>query len=173
MRKVKSIEADKHYKEHNEPHDYQELENRAELAVTPPEGSDPVPEEAKFLALKKARFQILTKSFFDPDGAVAHQRKLDREAMRNSSSQDRSGTPNTTKDGANDTTVVEEKYYPLIPEQWKEAFLELKELRVLKMTRVLQTLFYLLGYKREDICERDTNKLELKKIKSYLSDDLL
>ncbi len=31
------------------------------------------------------------------------------------------------------------------------------------MPRVFQAIFYLLGYTREEICERDTNKLEWKK----------
>lgn len=37
------------------------------------------------------------------------------------------------------------------------------------MPRVFQTLFYLLGYTREEICERDTNKLEWKKAKHILT----
>lgn len=39
---------------------------------------------------------------------------------------------------------------------------------VIKMPRVFQSVFYLLGYKREEICERDTNKLEWKKAKHVL-----
>lgn len=42
----------------------------------------------------------------------------------------------------------------------------------MKMPRVLQTLFYLLGYTREEVCERDTNKLDFKKVKSMINDDL-
>jgi len=29
----------------------------------------------------------------------------------------------------------------------------------------------MLGYKREDLCERDTNKLEWKKAKNYINED--
>jgi hypothetical protein len=36
------------------------------------------------------------------------------------------------------------------------------------MPRVFQTIFYLLGYSREEICERDTNKLEWSKAKLVL-----
>lgn len=36
------------------------------------------------------------------------------------------------------------------------------------MPRVFQAVFYLLGYNREDICERDTNKLEWKKARLVL-----
>jgi len=46
-------------------------------------------------------------------------------------------------------------------------------LRVLKMERVLQTLFYLLGYKRETICEPDTNKFDLKIAKIHISEHLV
>ena len=42
----------------------------------------------------------------------------------------------------------------------------------MKMPRVLQTLFYLLSYDREDICERDTNKLDFKKAKALIGEDL-
>lgn len=65
-----------------------------------------------------------------------------------------------------------QEYTPLVPEQWKQSFLDLKEIHVMKMPRVLQTLFYLLRYKREDICERDTNKLDFKKVKALIKDDL-
>ena len=42
----------------------------------------------------------------------------------------------------------------------------------MKMPRVLQTLFYLLCYNREDICEVDTNKLDLKKVRELINEDL-
>ena len=38
------------------------------------------------------------------------------------------------------------------------------------MSRVFQTVFYLLGYTREEICERDTNKLEWKKSKKLIDE---
>jgi hypothetical protein len=39
------------------------------------------------------------------------------------------------------------------------------------MPRVLQTIFYLLKYSREEICERDTNMLEWKKAKNLLNEE--
>lgn len=39
------------------------------------------------------------------------------------------------------------------------------------MGRVFQTVFYLLKYTREEICERDTNKLEWKKAKKLLDEE--
>ena len=40
------------------------------------------------------------------------------------------------------------------------------------MPRVLQSLFYLLRYEKEEVCERDTNKLDFKKCKLLMSDEL-
>jgi hypothetical protein len=37
---------------------------------------------------------------------------------------------------------------------------------------VLQTLFYVLGYTREEICERDTNALNFKKAKNFINEKL-
>ena len=88
--------------------------------------------------------------------------------MRTNTSADRTGTPNTSQVA----DAQEEKYVPLVPEHWKQPFLELKDLNVLKMPRVLQALFYLLKYDREMICERDTNKLDFKKAKNMISEDL-
>lgn len=42
----------------------------------------------------------------------------------------------------------------------------------MKHPRILQTLFYLLGYEREQICERDTNSLDFKKAKEFINDEL-
>ena len=50
--------------------------------------------------------------------------------------------------------------------------MELKNLNILKMPRVLQTLFYLLRYEREEVCERGTNKLDFKKVKLLINDEL-
>ena len=61
---------------------------------------------------------------------------------------------------------------PLQPEYWKQPFLDMKQLNLMKMPRVLQALFYLLRYDREEICERDTNKLDFKKVKDLIGEDL-
>lgn len=63
-------------------------------------------------------------------------------------------------------------YVPLQPEYWKKPFLDLKLLNIIKMPRVLQTLFYLLKYDCKDICEPDTNKLDLKMVRPLLNDTL-
>lgn len=68
--------------------------------------------------------------------------------------------------------MPEEKYYPMAPQQWKQAFLQLKDLHVIKFPRVLQCLFFLLRYSREDICERETARLEFKKAAALINEDL-
>lgn len=59
-----------------------------------------------------------------------------------------------------------------MPEYWKQPFLDMKDLNVMKMPRVLQSLFYVLGFNREDVCERDTNKVDFKKAKTLINEDL-
>ena len=51
--------------------------------------------------------------------------------------------------------------------------LALADYKVIKMQRIFQSLFYLLGYTREAICERDTNKLFWKKAKNLWNKELL
>jgi hypothetical protein len=41
------------------------------------------------------------------------------------------------------------------------------------MPRVIQTLFYLLKYNREDICEKGTNKFFWKKAKNLIDDEFI
>jgi len=60
----------------------------------------------------------------------------------------------------------------LRPQQWRSEFLNLKELHVLKNPRILQTLFFLLRYKREEICESETAKLDFKKARNLINDKL-
>ena len=49
--------------------------------------------------------------------------------------------------------------------------MELRKHTVIKHPRVFQSIFYLLKYEKEDLCERDTNKLFWKKAKEYLNED--
>lgn len=160
------------YKETYEAQDQTELERRAEEAVIPQEGQDPMTEDDKALVMKKTRLESLTKQFKDTEGAAAHQKMIDRDKARTTSQdRDRSGTPNISNNGEA-AAPGDEKYYPMAPEYWRQAFLDLKEQHILKMPRVLQTLFYLLRYEREDICEETTNKLDFKKVKELIGDDL-
>lgn len=55
-------------------------------------------------------------------------------------------------------------------EDWNRNLMVLRDFNVIKMPRVIQTLFYLLSYKREDICEKGTNRFFWKKAKSLIND---
>jgi hypothetical protein len=54
-------------------------------------------------------------------------------------------------------------YSPLVPEYWKGKCQEFAGLHVIKFPRIFQSLIYLLHFhSREQVCERDTNKLSWK-----------
>lgn len=170
--KLNNMDAEKLYKETNEALDIAEAERRAEEQTAQAEGQEPMDEFQKAQAVKKAKWDYLTKMFYDPDGAVQHQKERDRERARTNANASgdggRSGTPNTSQID----NTMDEKYTPLAPEYWKAPFIDMKDLNIMKMPRVLQTLFYLLRYDREEICERDTNKLDFKKAKQLIGEDL-
>lgn len=42
---------------------------------------------------------------------------------------------------------------------------------MIKFIRVLQSVSYLLGYTREEVCEVDTNKLSFKKVRDIIGDE--
>ena len=111
----------------------------------------------------------LAKTFFDPEGMIVHQRQIDRDKLR-STAEARIATPKGEEDGSSPAPSV--KYYPLSPEQWKKALLDLRQLSICKNLRVLQSLFYFLGYSREQICEPGTNALDFKKAKEYINEQL-
>ena len=173
-RKLNDMEMERVYKESNEALDLAELERRAEEATVPEEGKEPLTDDERTQIMQKTKFELLTKQFKDPEGLSMHMKMIERERARNNASQDRerTGTPNTSAMGDPAAGSADEKFYPLAPEHWKQPAIDLKEVHIMKMPRVLQTLFYLLKYAREEICERDTNKLDFKKVKPLIGDDL-
>jgi len=48
--------------------------------------------------------------------------------------------------------------------------MELTKYTIVKFPRIFQYALYLLGYNREDICEKDTNKLNLHKLSQFIDD---
>lgn len=58
-------------------------------------------------------------------------------------------------------------------EEHKKAVLGLRELTVLKMPRILQSVFYLLQYKRQDVCLPGTNKFNWKLAKEHFNEAFL
>ena len=67
----------------------------------------------------------------------------------------------------------EHKIKQLLTPIIKDKVLGLSKYNVINMTRIMQTLFYLLGYQREDLCEPGTNKLFWKKARKLWNDELL
>jgi hypothetical protein len=100
--------------------------------------------------MKRQRHKLMTRSFFHVE------QKDQRQRFKENKTYNADGHPETPQ------------YSPLPPNQWKESILDFAQYNVVKCGRVFQTIFYLLGYTREEICERDTNKLEWKKAKKVL-----
>ena len=73
---------DHSYRETYENLDQQALTVIEEEATKVAEGAEPMTEEVKSSSMKKARFNALTKTFYDPEGAVAHQREHERDKLR-------------------------------------------------------------------------------------------
>jgi len=115
-RKLENMQGEHTYRETNEALDIAEAEKRADEATAHQEGQEPMDEFQKSQAIKKAKWDFLTKMFYDPEGAVQHQKNMDRERVRTNTSADRTGTPNTSQIGG---AEADEKYTPLVPEYWK------------------------------------------------------
>lgn len=165
------MDAEKLYKDVHEALDIAEAERRADDATNVEEGKEPLEEFAKAQMIKKCKFSYFTKMFWDPEGAAKNKEQTNRSAVTtsdNNKDTSKAATPNTSVQNADVTT----DHTPLTPEYWKQPFLDLKDLNIMKIPRVLQSLFYLLGYTREDICERDTNMLDFKKVKSMIDNEL-
>ncbi len=58
----------------------------------------------------------------------------------------------------------------LLRTKWRNELTNLTKCYVIKYPRVWQSLFYLLGYSREDICEPGTAKLWWKKAHKLIND---
>ena len=145
--RIASIEHDTDYKKTKEPLDNAELEKKVEESIVPKEGDDPMEEDLKVQTQKRTRHKLMTRAFFFDDKAPKPK-------------------------GFRETTSVSieggASYMPLSGNQWRDAILTFGKFHVIKMPKVFQALFYMLGYKREDICERDTNKIEWKKARQIL-----
>lgn len=57
--------------------------------------------------------------------------------------------------------------------EWKKGLLALAEITVLKNPRIMQSIFYLLGYKREQVCQEGSNKFFWKIAKKLVNNDFL
>jgi hypothetical protein len=58
-------------------------------------------------------------------------------------------------------------------EDWKRNMNHLRDFKVLKMPRVMQSIMYLLKFSREDLCEKGTNKFFWKIAKNHFGDEFV
>ena len=58
-------------------------------------------------------------------------------------------------------------------EEWRKNLLSLANATVLKMPRVLQSVYYLLQFKREDVCQTGTNKFFWKVAKKHFTEGFI
>jgi hypothetical protein len=58
-------------------------------------------------------------------------------------------------------------------EDWNQRLFELKEFKILKYPKVLQSVMYLLEIEREHICEKYSNKFYWKIAKNHINEDFL
>ena len=76
LRRIKSITADKEYKEHYENFDHQEMEKQIEEAIVPKEGEEPMDDETKQLIQRKLRFKLMSKGFYYQQQAIPQKPKF-------------------------------------------------------------------------------------------------
>ena len=58
-------------------------------------------------------------------------------------------------------------------EDWRKNLLSLQSATVIKMPRLLQSVFYLLQYKREDVCQPGSNKFFWKYARKYFNEEFI
>lgn len=147
-RRAAQIEDDRQYKESFLGLDETELEKVGDEACVPKEGQEAMTDDQKNTLSKKAKFEALTKTFYDPEGAIAHARQLERDEAAAKEAHE-AAVKEAEEKKEDPPAAAGPKYYPVHPEQWKKALLDLRQNFIVKHSRVLQTLFYLLGYSRE------------------------
>ena len=184
LAKLGRQEYDKVYKEHYEAQDQGELEKIVEDAIAnhmPAEGEENVSDGEKAMVGHKSKFLKVLSTFHAPNQAAIHKAKMERmekEKLKSAGGDRAQSAMGSNKDGSagDDKSVagVTGVYTPLVPEQWKEKIRDFRNLYVIKYPRIWQALFYILKFQdRAYLCERDTNKLEWKKVKVFLKDDEL
>jgi hypothetical protein len=57
--------------------------------------------------------------------------------------------------------------------EWRNGLLSLAHTTVLKSPRMMQSVFYLLGYTREQVCQEGSNKFFWKYAKQLLNEEFL
>ena len=128
--------------------------------------------EKDYIAIKN-RFQITTEMFWAPEQAAEYKKEM--ESIEKTDEIDEDKQPDqVSKHGSEGEHSQEGRapdYTPLVPEAWKDRCINIGQLHLIKYRRVIQSLLYLLGYNREDVCEKYTNRLEWVKVRSLFSAD--
>ena len=91
-RKLDNMEAENNYKANNEALDEAEMQKRAEETLAMEEGEEaaPMEEVLKQAKIKKLKWDLFTKMFYDPDGVSRENRDKDKSRMSNANSDSRS-----------------------------------------------------------------------------------
>lgn len=58
-------------------------------------------------------------------------------------------------------------------DDWRKNLLSLQRATVIKMPRLMQSVFYLLQYKREDVCQPGSNKFFWKYARKYFNEEFI
>ena len=132
------------------------------------ETEEPKDESARIEERKRLRLEFFKKIL------TAHKIEVKIEAPPESKKDERKERRNK-KDQHKDESKEETKEEPEeeidYTEKWKRDINDYKKFKVIKTPRVLQSIFYFLGYNREDIWEENTNKLCWKKAKRFITDE--
>ena len=168
LHKINTSDFDRFYKENFEAQDENEIQkiieetHVAENANKNDQGEDELTEAEKESLARIVKFKEITKGFWAPDSAKEYAEKIAKSG--DEPAQKAPSAAASQKSGDEDKEEGEQlpPFTPLIPEFWKEKAMEFGKLYVVRFPRILQSLYYLLGNTREDICDTDTNKLSWK-----------
>jgi hypothetical protein len=113
------------------------------------------------------------KSVKDPKKADKKEDKKDdkKKDKKIDKKEDRKDTEGEGEDEGDKEPIVilepriDDKYA-----RWRKELLDLKEAKTICFPNILQGIFYLLGYTKEQICEEKTNKLWWKKAKQLINE---
>ena len=80
--------------------------------------------------MKMTKFNLMTKQFKDPEGYQEHIDRIEREKNPPRAAGKSAAKPV-------DPVPMEDQFYPLAPEYWKQSAIDLKESQVMKRQEVM------------------------------------
>ena len=114
------------------------------------------------------------KDLIDTEDAPTNRFEDEENQYINDFFADQDGEEPLDEDSRNDQTPPLKRKWitqKVASDEFKKAILDFKNFKVIKYSRFFQSLFYFLGYSREDICEEGTNNLTWKKAKHLINAD--